>query len=247
MGRSVVNAPARVIPPTVMRLAPGPRAEHISIESSPDLETRPVRQPHRITLATFKLRSALRGCSTEVSILQDHHLAVRAERLHAPPLKYSFDLRFLNPKPVRVRHIAWNWIAATGVLLVAACSLITLALASSTGVMEAVLLGGIGSAIAAGVATFFSLRRTTESLEFVSVHGGAALVSILGGIGSAKAGKRFFIDVIKNINAAKAARPQSEQHFLRDEMREHHRLRELNVLSAAEYEASKARILKAHA
>lgn len=34
---------------------------------------------------------------------------------------------------------------------------------------------------------------------------------------------------------------------LGDEMREHHRLRELNVLSAAKYEASNTRISKAYA
>ena len=81
------------------------------------------------------------------------------------------------------------------------------------------------------------LRRTTESLEFVSMHGGATLVSVTGGIGSARAGKKFFIELIKSINAAKAARPQERPQLLRDEMREHHRLRELGVLSEEQYEA----------
>ena len=53
------------------------------------------------------------------------------------------------------------------------------------------------------------LRRTTESLEFTSVHGGATLVSVTGGIGSARTGKKFFVELIKSINAAKAARPQA--------------------------------------
>ena len=72
------------------------------------------------------------------------------------------------------------------------------------------------------------------------------LVSVLGGVGSAKAGKRFFIEMIKNVDAAKLARPQPKQEWLRDEMREHQRLRELKVLSEEEYVASQARILKAH-
>jgi len=78
------------------------------------------------------------------------------------------------------------------------------------------------------------------------MHGGATLVSVVGGIGSARAGKRFFIDLIKSINAAKAARPQDRPQFLRDEMREHHRLRELGVLTDLQYEQSKARILSSH-
>ena len=39
--------------------------------------------------------------------------------------------------------------------------------------------------------------------------------------------------MIKSINAAKSARQQAEQQLLRDEMREHHRLRELGVLTEA--------------
>jgi hypothetical protein len=52
--------------------------------------------------------------------------------------------------------------------------------------------------------------------------------------------------MIKSINAAKAERPQERPQFLRDEMREHHRLRELGVLSEEQYEQSKARILASH-
>lgn len=239
-----MNAPAQVLPPQVVRIVPSARAEHISLESAPDAAT-PTRPPHRKVQATFKLKCALRGCSTEVSILEDHYLAVRSERLRTPVCKYVFDLRFASPQPVRVRHVAWCWIAASILLLAAAASLIGIAVAAAAA-PSALLFGGAACAIGAGITTFFSLRRTTESLQFTSVHGGVALVGILGGIGSAKAGKRFFIDVIKNINAAKLARPQPDQPFLCDEMREHHRLRELNALSAADYEASKARILKAH-
>src|SRR5690606_37255266 len=97
------------------------------------------------------------------------------------------------------------------------------------------------------VGTFLLFRRrTTESLQFRSVHGNATLVSVTGGIGSTRGGKLFFVELIKDINAAKAARPQEKPQFLRDEMREHHRLRELGVLTEAEYEASKMRILSAH-
>jgi hypothetical protein len=83
-------------------------------------------------------------------------------------------------------------------------------------------------------------------LEFTSVHGGVTLVSVTGAIGSARDGKKFFVELIKSISAAKAARPQPPHLFLRDEMREHHRLRELGVLTEAQYETSKSRILSSH-
>jgi hypothetical protein len=109
-----------------------------------------------------------------------------------------------------------------------------------------IFLAALVMLLASAGATILFLRRTVESLEFVSMHGGATLISAVGGIGSARTGKRFFVELIKNINAAKAARPQERPQLLRDEMREHHRLRELGVLSEQQYEQSKARILASH-
>ena len=94
-------------------------------------------------------------------------------------------------------------------------------------------------------------ERHREAVELdvslLSTAWWAGGASVTGGIGSARDGKSFFVELIKDINAAKAARPQERPQFLRDEMREHHRLREIGALSEEDYEASKARILRAHA
>jgi hypothetical protein len=107
-------------------------------------------------------------------------------------------------------------------------------------------LTALAALLAAAGSVFMFLRRTTESLEFLSVHGQVTLVSVTGAIGSTQDGKRFFVELIKSISAAKAARPQPAHQFLRDEMREHHRLREIGALTEAQYEASKSRILASH-
>lgn len=195
----------------------------------------------------YQLASALRGCSTEIAILEGHYLSVRSQRLRMPPLKYVFDLRFVKAKPVRVRNVAWAWIVAAVSSIAATGAAAWLAAHSAAPWTSPAFFGAVAGIVAAGVATLLALRRTSESLQFVSVHGDAPLVSIVGGIGSAKSGKRFFIEMIKSINTAKAARPQLAAHFLRDEMREHHRLHELKVFSDEQYAASKARILQAHA
>jgi hypothetical protein len=144
-----------------------------------------------------------------------------------------------------VRRIAWKWLlvcVALGLSGAAALALPPEGVLSSS---PATLAGA--SALCAAVGAFWLfVRRTTESLEFRSVHGQATLVSVVGGIGSARAGKRFFVELIRSINAAKHERAQQKQQFLRDEMREHYRLRELGVLSEEQYEQSKARILAEH-
>jgi hypothetical protein len=230
-----------------MRIDAAPRVEHISIEAESETARASTRPPHRAVRSTFQLCSKLRGCRTEVSLLDDHYLAVNSERLKTAAKKYVLDLRFVNAKPVLLRHVAWGWLAAATALLLSTAAAIWWAASTASGISASPgLYIGIGSAFATGIAMFFFLRRTTESLDFTSVHGGVSLVSIRGGIGSVKTGKRFFVEMIKNIDAAKQARPQPKPQWLRDEMREHHRLRELNVITEAQYEASKKRILGSH-
>lgn len=239
------NARASSTPAVTAPLGSVPPAEHISLQSEPDSSAAPSAPRRRKVGATYTLKSALRGCSTQLSLLEEHFISVQTERPGSSSKSYVLDLRFANAKPVRKRRVAWTWLTLTGVfgLLTAAAG--SLSYSGATALVPTLLvgltmcLGGIGCFIV-------FLRRTTESLEFTSVHGEATLISITGGIGSARAGKTFFVGLIKSINAAKAARPQSKQELLRDEMREHHRLRELGVLSQEEYETSKARILAAH-
>jgi hypothetical protein len=244
-----VNAVAE----TMIQQTPGrekirARAEHISLESSHDENAAaPKKRPRRKVRLDYALHSKLRGCATELAILEDHFLSVRLVRPDSEPKKYEFDLRFVHPKPVILRQVAWFWmVLAVCLAALSACALWMLWPATVAAWIDPGPLTSVAALLAAVSSIFMFLRRTTESLEFCSVHGGVTLVSVTGAVGSARDGKKFFVELIKSINAAKAARPQPVQQFLRDEMREHHRLRELGALSETQYEASKARILAAH-
>jgi len=232
--------------PTDSRAIVIARGEHIHIEAEPGSVAAPT--PHRLrkVRTSYVLKSRLRGCETEVSILEDHYVTVRTVRPDAHARKYEFDLRFANPKPLRVRSISWFWLTLAGSMIALAAGGLWATWTDAGRWSNAIFLTALVTLFASGGALIMFLRRTVESLEFISMHGGATLVSVVGGIGSARAGKRFFIDLIKSINAAKAARPQDRPQFLRDEMREHHRLRELGVLTDQQYEESKARILSSH-
>jgi len=232
--------------PTDSRAIVIARAEHIHIEAEPDTVAAPSPHRRRKVRTSYVLKSTLRGCETEVSILEDHFATVRTVRPDAQPCKYEVDLRFAHPKPVRVRTISWFWLTIAVSLAALAAGGLWSTWSDAARWSSPIFLTALLTLLAAGGATILFLRRTVESLEFVSVHGGATLVSVAGGIGSARSGKRFFIELIKSINAAKAERPQERPQFLRDEMREHHRLRELGVLSEEQYTQSKARILGSH-
>jgi hypothetical protein len=224
------------------------RAEHISLDTGhDDALVAPKKRPHRPTRMSYTLASKLRGCITQLGLLEEHFLSVQLTRPDSEPRKYDFDLRFANAKPMIVRHVAWYWAAlAISLAALATCALWLLWPKSSAEWINPVPLTAVAALLAALGSVVMFLRRTTESLEFTSVHGGVTLVSVTGAIGSAREGKKFFIELIKSINAAKLARPQPPQTFLRDEMREHHRLRELGVLTEEQYETSKSRILASH-
>jgi hypothetical protein len=232
--------------PTDSRSVVIARGEHIHIEAEPDAVAAPAVLRRRKVRASYVLKSRLRGCETEVAIHDDHFAAVRIVRPDVEQRNYEVDLRFANPKPVRVRSIAWFWLTLAGSLALLGTGGLWVSWGNAAAWSGPVLLTALATLLAAGAATILFLRRTVESLEFVSVHGGATLVSVVGGIGSARSGKSFFIELIKSINAAKAERRQERPQFLRDEMREHHRLRELGVLSEEQYQQSKARILASH-
>jgi hypothetical protein len=225
------------------------RAEHISLDTNhgDDNLVAPKKRPHRPTRMSYTLASKLRGCVTQLGLLDEHYLSVQLTRPDIEPCKYDFDLRFASAKPVIVRHVAWFWLAlAISLALLATCALWILWPQSATEWIHPVPLTAVAALLASIGAVLMFLRRTTESLEFVSVHGGVTLVSVTGAIGSARDGKKFFVELIKSIHAAKAARPQPPPVFLRDEMREHHRLRELGVLTEEQYAACKSRILASH-
>jgi hypothetical protein len=249
MQRSDVNAAAET---TMQEPQPRPirvRAEHISLDTGHDDDAFAAskKRPHRPTRMSYTLASKLRGCITHLNLLDEHFLSVELTRPDIEPRKYDFDLRFANAKPMIVRHIAWFWLAlSVGLAALALCALWMLWPQSLAEWVDPVPLTAVAALLASIGAVLMFLRRTTESLEFTSVHGGVTLVSVTGAIGSAREGKKFFIELIKSINAAKAVRPQPTHQFLRDEMREHHRLRELGVLTEDQYETSKSRILASH-
>lgn len=208
------------------------RAEHICLASDEFLVE---EQPRAIGVGpTVKVASGLRGCEVELSLRADHQLVVRTLRRRRPARKYSLDLRFVAAEPVIRRRIAWiSWGAAA--------ALVALGVSG-----EAVLLPTIGCLVAAPCAGLIGWYRTRENIELHSIHGAAPLAEITGGLGCSRSLASFMAELGRRIEAARSQVTQSKQQFLRDEMREHHRLWSEGVLPDAVYDAGKRRILRAH-
>jgi hypothetical protein len=220
--------------------------EHITLDSGAGIGTAPVDDVNRATLLRHAIPGHAEGSGTELSILEGHYLRVRITGPRGAARDYQFDLRFANPAPVRMRRVPWVllWVA-TGLVAIGLGALAAgwPALGSTLGPGG---MAGLFVALIATAATGVVLRWTRESLQLRSVHGSAILAGVTGRLGSTRRHEPVFAEIGRSILAARQARPQEKPQFLRDEMREHYRLRKLGVLTEKEYEAAKAAILAAH-
>jgi hypothetical protein len=215
--------------------------EHILLESDvrevPDL--RAARKSH----ARIELRSRLRRRVLRLEIIDYYYLAVRSHN-GTRVLEFSLDLRFARA-PQLARHIAWRWLAASLALIVLPGLIVTAIHVSAWWRREWLPASLLVSAAWAS-ATFACLYRTTETISLFSTCGAARLLEFTGGFGTFRALRPFLAKLTAHIRLASAARRHTKAEHLRDEMREHQRLRELGVLSVSDYEQSKARILGQH-
>jgi hypothetical protein len=215
--------------------------EHILLET--DWREVPELRDARKSHGRIEIRSRLRRRVLQLEIIDYYYLSVRS-RTGGRGLEFSLDLRFARA-PQLSRHIAWRWIAGSFVLIVVPTLIVTAIHASAWWRREWLPVSLALAAAWAGT-TLMSLYRTTESVSLLSTGGAARLLEFTGGPGTFRALRPFVAKLMAHIRLASAARRPTKAEHLRDEMREHQRLRELGVLSASDYEVSKARILGQH-
>jgi hypothetical protein len=220
-------------------------SEHILLESDayevPDLQgARKVHSRHQV-------RSALRRRAVELTIIDYFYLSVRSSRARRAEARYVLDLRFIDPSLVLTRHIPSRWLSVTGALALLSVAAAWHIASSAVPWWRHSWLPAFGTLLAlTAVAGFVSAYRMTEKLTLRSVNGRAKVLEFTGGVGTFRALRRFTAQLAAHLRIAIAARRSSRAEHLRDEMREHFRLKGAGVLSEEEYAAGKTRILACH-
>ena len=219
--------------------------EHILLES--DERKLPALRTARKVHSRLCVQHGVRRRAVELALIDYCYLSVRTWRSRNPDAQYVLDLRFVDPALRLSTHVAWRFMIASAVLATLAVALAWRIGASSTSWWRhewLPMLGGVsGLAVCAALV---GLYRTTETLALFSVCGRARLLELTGGVGSFRAIRHFSRSLAAHVRIAAARRRSSRAAHLRDEMREHLRLKEAGVLSEQEYEVSKARILARH-
>ncbi len=217
--------------------------EHILLES--DERTLPQRHTARRIHASHRFHGRLRRRVVELEIIDYYYLFCRERNGRAEPVEFVLDLRFVDSFVRRSRHIPWRWLAVTaGFLGLAVLLWMNSSIAYGSGHIRLVV--GALLLLAAGCSGLTSAYRLTERLELRSVHGQAKLLELTGGLGTLRSLHPFMIKLGAHVRIATGRRRGPKSVHLRDEMREHHRLKEAGVLSNGQYEESKRRILAHH-
>jgi hypothetical protein len=229
------------------RVSPRIRAtEHILLESDtrevPELRT--ARKVH----SRLRVDSRLRRRAIELTLIDYYYLSVRTWQPRRAVSQYVLDLRFVDPALRLSRHIAWRWMAVSAVLATLAFAVAWRIGSSSTTWWRHDWLALLGSLYGlAACAALVSIYRTTQTLALFSVNGQARLLALTGRLGTFRTLRRFSRQLAAHLRVSVRARRSSRSEHLRDEMREHFRLKDAGVLSEQEYETSKQRILRRHA
>jgi hypothetical protein len=219
-------------------------SEHILLES--DEREVPALRNARKTHGQVEVRSRLRRRVLRLEIIDYYYLSVRSLSRFGE-LEYVLDLRFVAAPPRVSRHVAWRWINASLVLLGFATVMAAWIGSSAAPSWQHGWLRVCAAVTGIWVlATLVAAYRTTETVRLYSVHGAARLLEFTGGLGTFRALRPFLAKLVAHTRLALAARRPARAEHLRDEMREHSRLREIGVLSDEEYEAAKLRILAHH-
>jgi hypothetical protein len=216
--------------------------EHILLESDerdvPTLES--ARRIHaRIVLPGDRWRPAL-----ELTLIDYFFLSVRTAR--ARKARYVVDLRHADPAVRLARQVPRSWIAvAAAFLLLAVLGVRGIAESSTPWWQHELLSATVAFFAVAAAAVYAAVHRIAETVTLSSTYGRAKLLSHAGGPGTLRAFRMFLPRLEAHLRIAGARRRAGAEH-LRDEMREHFRLKEAGALTEAEYEAAKRRILATH-
>ena len=221
-----------------------PTTEHVLLES--DFRQVPELQDARTVHARIEFRSRLRRRVLQLEIIDYYYLSVRSHS-RSILLEYVLDLRFVDA-PQRLRHIAWRWTTFSLLLIALALTIASQIDSSATPWWQHdwLLPMCVTVIVVWPFATLVAVYRTTETVNLVSTHGGASLLECTGGLGTFRVLRPFMAKLAAHIRLASGARRLTKPEHLRDEMREHLRLKEIGVLSAEEYETAKVRILEQH-
>lgn len=190
----------------------------------------------------FEQSHKLRGIHRHLSVFNDSQCYQKIKNKHRRKYKFRLDLAFLDPRPFRIRNIAWKWLYASlalwgldAIMLVAGW-----VDTSSIELLGLFIIFTVGAIVT--LLAFFYLSYDT--VYFRSQYGKIRLLELENKRPNPKSFTAFINKIVVQINKSKTARGLDQSKFLAAELKELRRLKDEAIVPEESYEKAKRLIFK---
>ena len=208
------------------RIATDETTEHISLGEDFAVLAG-AEEPEKIT-ERFEYQNRTCGKRAELILYEEGYLRVREWQRKKRVRDYLLSLRFMGTDtivtrklPMRVLHVAAGF-AGFGAL----CSLVAWLTTWDGFFVPAAVAGFVGAVMSSMLFLYLAHEKTM----FSTASGGAVALTLLGTADSFKRCRAMIPLIQDAIEEAQAKNVQNRSDYLRQEMREHYRLREFGVI-----------------
>lgn len=194
----------------------------------------------------FEQSSKVRGIYRKLMVFNGNHCYQSIKNKHKRKYKYRIDIAYLRPRPYRVHNIAWKYLyAALGGTVVSA---IMIYIGWFSGLFNSSPGSYITTAVIITLASTLILfllfaHNSYDKILFKSQTAGVDLIELLNQYPNKDVFRAFVGKFMVQIKKARAMKKLTPAKFLTLELKELRRLRDETVITEAQYEQGKKRIL----
>lgn len=180
----------------------------------------------------------------QLEILNDRYARISTRRWHTKR-DYAIELAVLDPEPQREVHIAYRWLAAIALSLIATFIFLDYILSHLTTLPLGVSLGGtLGLILLTGLFVLLFITQSSRRLLFFARYSQLPLVEIPLPWGSESRAKSFAAEITRHTVVRRNRLDRTDQEMCAGELRMLRRLHEEKVIDEGSY--AKARNLLLH-
>jgi len=190
----------------------------------------------------FEQSHKLQGMLRQLSVFNDSQCYQSIKNKHRRKYKFRIDLSYLDPRPFRLRNIAWNWLYASLALWVFAAVFVFAGWFDHSSVTSLGIFTGIIVIALLTLLAFFYLSHDT--VYFRSQFGKIRLFELANNNPDRELFHDFVNRIVVQINKSKAAKNMNQSQLLAAELKELRRLKDENIVPEDSYEQAKLQIFK---
>lgn len=190
----------------------------------------------------FEQTSKIRGLFRKLTIFNDTHCYQSIKNKHQRKYKYRIDLAYLDPRPFRIRTVAWKWLYACLTLLALDLALYLSGWLDTMPVNFLGLFTVISVVSVMCLLAFFHYSRDT--VFFRTKYGRIKLVELINKNPDNEVFRKFINKFVMQIKKCQTAKGFNQTKFLARELQELRRLKNETIVPVESYEKAKKVIFK---